>query len=286
MAFELFFGTLGATEDLSVAAFQQHFAGRPHTKVQGKEAHYNNDATGVQFAFRVHVPPEIPIRKFVGYAQFSLDFVRPGFFATEATREIGAFVAATGYEVYDAQRLEHPPGPWDPREFIASWDASNRALLRGTGSAPLSLPKSDLLLIWRWNFARPNYAAQLGGGHYVPPIMLVEDRDAVRTAVVWNGEMRAALPKVDLVLTPSQRSARRGLLRRKQEEEVMSVAEWRQVAPFVASEPVRREPGAHYVINFETPPAGLLRMVEGLPPSDHLRPLTMDEVIDHEVCAA
>lgn len=183
-------------------ALERYFARRRHYAITPGKAAYLNDETGVSFAFEPVAPqPTISGQPRV-WARFALDFVRPSFFAEEAVRELEPFVAEFGDAVQDAEDTTHVN--FSSASFLKAWELGNRSEcgpLRGEASAQqLTMTRSRLLSVWRWNYERRDLQQREGDAIFVPRVWFVRVGNEVATAAIWPDAMAIRAPQVDYVL--------------------------------------------------------------------------------------
>lgn len=187
-------------------AFERYFARRPHYVVQNGRATYLNDETGVGFSFESVAPPPTISGQPRTWARFTLDFMRPSFFAEEATRELEPFVEQFGAPVRDASDASHVS--YSASAFLKAWELGNREVCgayRGdTATDPPTMVRSRLLSVWRWNYERSELQQSEGETVFVPRVWFVRVGNAVATAVIWPDATAIRAPQVDYVIFSRQ----------------------------------------------------------------------------------
>ena len=231
MSYDLFFKP---SPQLTNDRFMEFFAGRERYELQGSQAWYANEDTGVYFSFEWNEPSE---HAQVGddedpcAASFNLNYIRPPFFAVEAEPEVRAFMEHFAPEILDPQVEGMGEGPYSAEGFLRGWNAGNRFGVRAMASQQAAdvnrtLPEAELMRIWRWNTQRQSLQRELGEAVFVPQMLLVELDGHVRSFAVWPDAIPVALPRVDLMVVPREELApRRFLLRRPD----MMLALWNEV---------------------------------------------------------
>jgi hypothetical protein len=231
MSYDLFFKP---SPQLTNDRFMAFFAGREGYELQGSQAWYANQDTGVYFSFGWNEPSEhdeLGDDEDPHAASFNLNYMRPPFFALEAEPEVRAFVEHFGPEILDPQTEGMGEGPYSAEGFLRGWNAGNQFGVRvmvsqqGADVNP-TLPEAELMRIWRWNSQRQSLQQELGEAVFVPQISLVELEGHARSFVVWGDAIPITLPRVDLVVIPREELAPRRLLLRRPD---MMLALWNEV---------------------------------------------------------
>jgi hypothetical protein len=158
---------------------------------------------------------------------FTLDYVRPSFFAAEAMPIVVQIAEELGLLIYDGQREDskgRKPRRYSAAELVQSWEQSNgpeaRAVRAHTQRYVSYCPRERLDYYWEYmrhrDALKGTYAEQ---GVAVPEIALLWPKKGGSTilACTWANLARTVLPEVDYVLV--QREVRRlgGLMRREEE---------------------------------------------------------------------
>jgi len=202
MSYDLFFKS--GKRPIDRSAFEGHFRSRTWWQLQvteeGVQALYKNTDTGVGFSFDWSND---------GVA-FNLNYFRPHIFGLEAAGEVTAFVRAFHPRVNDPQREGMGDGPYDEEGFVRGWNAGNewacRDFLKDHKNAFLTMPRTQLERLWRWNFqcVTTSYVLQEieRVDIYVPKIWLALTSQGLRTYVVWDTTFSVLLPEVDDIVQP------------------------------------------------------------------------------------
>ncbi len=115
MSYDLFL----KSESLTADEFESYFNSRPHYTLNGDQAFYENEDTGVYFSFD-YAPDEL------GTVAFNLNYYRPHFFGLEAAPEVEAFVWAFNLTIDDPQIEGMSDGPFSVDGLLRGWNAGNR----------------------------------------------------------------------------------------------------------------------------------------------------------------
>lgn len=269
--------------------FLSYFRNRPPYVVEGQQAWYHNEDTGVYFSFELNSGQGQDANPASGYpVLFNMDFFRPSFFALEAEPELRQVVEELDFTVLDPQTDGMGEGEYDSSRFLSGWKVGNQfgysAMLRDPTNRPdiSSLPASKLERIWRWNHARGEVQGKLGEAVFVPRIMFFKEEGAVTPAVVWSDGIPTAFPNdIDSVVIFLKDLAPRTLFRRK---EIIASARWEVIRPLV--ERFGRSHGDAIVGNYVTPPKEVVSFLQSLRPLAHgLVGISADSVLDAELVA-
>src|SRR6267378_2211378 len=276
--------------DFSQERFLSYFQTRSPYVVQGHQAWYQNEDTGVYFSFETHArrsegEDDDPA---TGYpVSFNMNFFRPSFFALEAEPELSHVVNEFDFVVLDPQTDGMGEGGYDPSRFLSGWRRGNEFGYSAMLGDPknhtdiASLPAGKLERIWRWNHARSKLQQELGESVFVPRIMFFKD-DVVISAVVWSDGIPTAFPsEVDTVVVYLKELAPRTLFRRK---ETIASASWNSIRALV--ERFGRSHGNAVIGDYSTPPKEVVSFLRNVTPrSQTLVGVSADSVLDAELVA-
>ena len=299
MSYDVLFTPAPSGPGMTAEEFFDYFSKRSNYEMNGKQAWYSNDDTGVYFSFecdtQIEPPSDWPEIAEEGeewvptVATFNLNLNRPSFFALEAAAEVEAFVSAFRLGVDDPQVSGMGRGPFVRERFIAGWTATNEwacsAVRDETSSPPLIYPRDRLQRIWRWNFRRKALQQELGDRIFVPKVSFAAVEGVARTFVVWPDAMASYVPEVDVVVLAREQFASWRWFRKSPE---MLLAPWSAVASAVARYPVLPEPQPHVQLNYGAPPADLVQFVQAKWPritKQNFAAVPQDSVLDAEYFA-
>lgn len=264
-------------------------ARRPHTRVAGTQAVYENADTGVYFTHDLGDD---------GSVSFNLNFYRPSVFVQEAAPEVAALLEALDFDIEDPQTEGMGEGPFTVEGLVRGWTHGNRfahrVMVGSRGQRPPTLAAARHEALWRWNLSREAYGDLLASIEmlpvYVPRVFLVVEVDGdgnpahqVHTAVIWGEAMPMAVPEVDLVLAMDEPGDPPRVIRRADLAEVL--APWAYRAAGYRFELDGREHDValpHWLLAHDEPPprdvaaahrSGVVRQVQIL---------RTDQVLDHE----
>jgi hypothetical protein len=267
--------------------FSEYFSQRTHYKVNGAQAWYANEDTGVYFVFELQDEAEHAEGEYFPVA-LNLNFFRPSFFGLEAEPEIKAFVDAFDMTVSDPQTHGMSDGEYSSELFLSGWNHGNEfgyaAFLRDPASRDdlVSLPAADLIAAWSWNFARNDLQRVLGESKFVPCIMFMLIDGQPATVAVWPDGIPIAVPRVDYFIIPRKRLAPRRFLRRKEDQALVARE---QVLPIFREFSVTWADGT-LVLNYLNAPREIKAFVEGLRSNESkITGVPADKVLNRELVA-
>jgi hypothetical protein len=210
--------TTAPAESIEIKTFLSH---RPNYDVGGESLVYQREATGVHGvwdfpAIEDHSDdPDAPV------AVLSINFLRPGFFVRELSREIQEVQRFFKLTIHDPQSgLDHLPDTGG-KAILASYmhhagRAARAFASHPDGSRPECLPRAKLEAAWEWKDTRDQLQATLGEDIFVPTIMLARRDEGLALTAIWSDGIPILMPKVDLVLVHRDQTApKQGLLRRR-----------------------------------------------------------------------
>ena len=285
MSYDLFFKPRAGSFDSN--RFSEYFSQRTHYKVAGTQAWYENEDTGVYFAFELQDEAEHEEGEYFPVA-LNLNYFRPSPFGLEAEPEVKAFVDAFDMTVSDPQTHGMGDGEYSSELFLSGWNHGNEfgyaAILRDPANREnlISLPTADLISAWSWNCARNDLQRVLGESKFVPRIMFILIDGQPATAAVWPDGIPIAVPCVDYFLVPRKELAPRRFLRRAEDQVLVSQE---QVLPIFRRFSSARPDGI-LVLNYVNVPREIRAFVEGLPSNEReITGVTADKMLNRELVA-
>jgi hypothetical protein len=183
----------------------QYFAARRHYKRAKNRVSYANEDTGVYFWFDLRCSRDILLRRTVVSAEFEINYNRPSFFATEAEKELSAFVARFQPRIEDPQMRGMGEGPYSAEGFFNGWNFGNAfsirsVLARSPDAEVLSMPSDALRAAWEWNNRLAERRDRHNRANYVPIILFWRVDGRASRVVVWSEARPILLPRVDYVV--------------------------------------------------------------------------------------
>jgi hypothetical protein len=229
MSYDLYFVGRKLTEE----EFSAYFRSRSYYKVEGSQALYQNEDTGVYFSFDRNrgmekVDPQAPDFD----VSFNINFFRPHIFGLEAEPEVNAFINAFGFSVHDPQNHGMGTGSYSSAGFFAGWNVGNefgyQCILNNPQQNVASLatyPAERIEQIWRWNLNRNSVQAEFGESLFVPKIIFIRKDGKVASAIIWGDAIPTLIPKIDLVFVLRKALAPRVLFQKKEDKCLVGFSE-------------------------------------------------------------
>ncbi len=289
MSYDLFFKRSTA---VSADEFTAVFERREHFKVEGTQAAYQNEDTGVYFAFDLASSSEADDEadRPDHFASFNLNYYRPHYFGLEAAPVLKAVVEAFGCEIEDPQMEGLGDGPFNEEGFLRGWNKGNafahRAVLQAD-KGPKEVycrPSHELEAIWRWNLGRSDLQRRMGKGTFVPRIFWVVVEGVLSSAVVWPDGIPELLPAVDVYFIAREQLAPRIFFMRREDACLVRRAD---LQPFIGAFDSASYALPVHHFNFQHPPDEFCDFVRRLRPEIKKRPKpAMDEVLTRELVEA
>lgn len=288
MSYDLFFR---AAAPLSREQFLAYFSERPRYAIDGGQAFYENEDTGVYFYFDFTGPDDDEEESVDDEVEsgdavaFNLNYFRPHFFGLEAAVEVAAFVERFGLGVNDPQMEGMGEGPFSTEGFLRGWNAGNRFAYRAIlsqGDYPdLQVCATETLeRAWRWNFVRESLQDEVGDDCFVPKQIFMKDGDRAVTAVIWPDAIPMLMPPADLVFILRDELA----VGPKTDDPEIAVVPWREVSPQLSAFPFEAGDNPHFRLLYDFPPEEFVDFFRAQPESaqgDHVG-LANDEVHNEE----
>ena len=295
MSYDLFF----IKTDLSHEQFASYFSGRSNYSLNGEQALYNNEDTGVYFSFDYSSEKPESEEEVDYCASFNINYFRPHFFALEAEPEVRSFVDKFGFKILDPQKDGIEGDAYSTQGFLHGWNAGNEFTFESCSrheSTPLGAyarPTDELEAIWRWNYARKKYQQQLGEDIFAPKISFVLLNHKLLSTIIWTDAIPTLIPRVDLVgiyrmdLAPRRPQPRRKYLPRRtlqRGKEDMCFASFDKVQPLIGKYEVQDYPLPAFLLDYPSPPDNILRFVKSLKAfKEKIDSVSMDQIVNAEL---
>jgi hypothetical protein len=195
--------------------FTAYFTDNEPWSLNGDEANYENEATGVYFHL-THRDGEVEDEASKGKTAadatgprlwFNINFCRPRFFGREASSVLDAVATDLGL-IALTEDGEEIDSEGIGEEMLDQWNRGNdwacRAILamHGTGTGVHPFPAKALGDNWVWTYQREQMAEDLFDDDidvFVPRVMYLRHEGKPRSLAVWPNLIPTAVPKVDLV---------------------------------------------------------------------------------------
>lgn len=285
MSYDLyFFG-----RKLTPEEFSGYFSSRLHYKVNGSQAFYQNEDTGVYFNFDRNIAEEKLDSEAPDYdVSFNLNYFRPHIFGLEAEPELRALVDAFDLTVHDPQNGGMGTGAYSKDGFLKGWNRGNefgyRAILKNpkTDLATLSTyPTWHIEQIWKWNFNRDMVQRQLGESTFVPKVSFLRKEGRPASAAVWPDAIAALIPEVDLLIIPRRELAPWTLFQKKEDRCLIGFSEVSKLlGPYLSNN--YNMPS--FLLPHSDSPKAIRDFVRGLNPfTGNIEGISVDKVLDQEL---
>lgn len=198
-------------ERYDAAAIRSWFQNRPRYQAGESGAFYQNEETGVYFAFDFEPAPDPapdaddrdPSER-APHVHFNLNYMRPHVFGLEAEPEVSAFVEAFNCRIDDPQMRGMGDGPYSREGFLSGWNAGNAfgymvLAERGVDGEMLFASGERIEKVWNWNLKsnalQDSYAVQRDDVFVPHLIWGVEPRSAEPlAAVTWTRGIPTIIP--------------------------------------------------------------------------------------------
>jgi hypothetical protein len=282
MSYDLFFRPRSG--EVTTAQFLDYFSARPHFRVEGSQAWYENEDSGVYFVFEPASASEEgePNYPFT----FNINFFRPSYFIHEAEPEVSALVRHFDFTVMDPQAEGMGEGEYRAEQLISGWHHGNEfgysAVLANQDDRPelFSLPKDTLHRVWKWNLGRDSLQDGLEEDQFVPKVMFLQIDGETTTAAVWPDAIPIVLPQVDWLIVGREELAPRRFLRKEKDSVFVR---WGDIGGLIQKHDSRKRPGA-FDLCYVKPPSDLADFVRGLVAAKpNVVGLSADRVLDREL---
>lgn len=281
MSYDLFMKP--KSEEISIERFQSYFEGRKNYIIDGVQAWYQNEDTGVYFAFEYQEKEEGENDEYFPFA-FNMNYFRPTFFVREAEPEIRAFISAFDLTVNDPQTNGMGEGEYNSEKFISGWLFGNefgyQAVLKDHSGVD-SLPSTKLEEIWEWNNKREKRQDEVVDDVFVPSIMLLKHQGKVVTVCIWPDAIPSVIPPVDLLLIGRRELAPRKFFRKVED---MAIGLWGDFQPLFNRHKNKMQGNAYYFY-YESVPNDIKKVIQNLASIDlgTLERLPFDQVLNQEL---
>ncbi len=267
---------------LSKEQFDSYFQGRDKYNLEGSQAWYQNEATGVYFVFEYQdtedgEPDYYPIA-------FNMNYFRPSYFVNEAEPEVIEFISKFNLQVDDPQTKGMGSGDFNVDKFRSGWLHGNefgyQSILKDHPEV-FCLPTKKLEDFWSWNKNKESLQESVTDDVFVPSIMLLNYEGRVVTACVWPDAIPSIIPPVDILLIGRKELAPRKLFKKVED---MALGIWESVKPILDKHKLKMQGDAYYLHNHSVPNE-IKKYIQTLNPFDvsSLERLSVDQVLNEEL---
>ena len=280
MSYDLFFKPKSGK--FSKEQFDSYFDGREGYAIEGTQAWYQNEATGVYFVFEFQEQEDDEEDYFP--VAFNMNYFRPTFFVKEAEPEVLDFVSKFDFKVEDPQMNGMGSGNFDQKKFRSGWLHGNefgyQSILKDHPEV-FSLPTKTLEDAWAWNINKESLQEQVTEDVFVPTIMLLKYEDKVVTACVWPDAIPSIIPPVDILLIGRKQLAPRKLFKKVED---MAIGTWGDIKPLLERHKKKMHGDAYY-LHYQTVPNDIKKHIKDLRSFDisSLERFSADQVLDAEL---
>jgi len=263
--------------------FRRYFSGRKNYKLEGTQAWYENEITGVYFFFELQNDDDESGGDYYPVA-FNMNYFRPSYFVDEAEPEVSGLIIEFSMTVEDPQTHGMGTGDYSAEKFIGGWLHGNEfgysAVLKDHPKVA-TLPQQKLRNAWEWNYNKDSLQEAVADDVFVPRIMLLSHKGKTVTAVVWPDAIPSVIPEVDIFLIGRKKLAPKRFFRKSED---MAIGCWKEFQPLLDKHKTKMQ-GEAYYLYYESVPDEIKKSVKFLSASvdGELEGLGNDQVLDREI---
>lgn len=267
---------------LSREKFSSYFQGRDKYNIEGLQAWYQNEATGVYFVFEYQEPEDGEADYFP--IAFNMNYFRPTYFVKEAEPEVIDLISQFDLEVDDPQSNGMGSGEFSVEKFRSGWLCGNefgyQSILKDHPEV-FCLPTEILDDFWLWNNNKESLQKEVADDMFVPSIMLLNYEGRVVTACVWPDAIPSIIPPVDILLIGRRELAPRKLFKKVED---MAIGNWESAKP-ILEKYKKKMHGSAYYLQYQSVPNEIKKHIKSLESFDisSLERLSADQVLDEEL---
>ncbi|MGL4553468.1 MAG: hypothetical protein ACRC33_20060 [Gemmataceae bacterium] len=279
---------------LTADSFRAYFADAERITLDGDQADYSNDDTGVYFSLTFSEPEgsdEKGKAEDAGgpHVWLNVNFCRPRSFGREASSVLTGITDGLSLRIHgeDGEQIDDPDDIGE--EMLRQWNAGNdwacRALLAMKGTDPVyRLPATLLRGCWVWSYQKLPHLYEDDIDVFVPAILFLKRGGELKTCAVWPNLIPTAVPKVDLVYV-MRNEMPEGKQGRRTKPALVSWDELRAALPAFAVDD--QGPLPYILLDYgtaEDAPPEAVRFVHGLPAfTDTVERIGADNVFDEDL---
>lgn len=279
---------------LDNASFVSFFKNRKWYQLDGEQASYVNEDTGVYFSFDFVAEADDEEEEddlVYPHIFFNINYVRPHIFGLEAEQELSSVVSHFDAIVSDPQNDGMGDGEYTADGFLKGWNCGNRFGYGAFVSRMIddqslyAAPAARLESNWEWTYNREELSHSLGNGIFVPKFAYWLKDGQVVSGVVWGDAMSVALPEADYYLLVRQDIGKKGFLSFLKKMS-MSLVKRDELAPHLSNFPKRESSSMSYWhLDYSKPPGELIDLFLAQPEIDPnlLLSLPVHEVLTKEI---
>lgn len=265
MSYDLYFKSRDLEAKIGAEELAAYFGKRENFQVNGSQAFYQNETTGVYFIFDLgdveseEQPDLLPV-------SFSLNYYRPHIFGLEAGMELNSFVKAFDLFVSDPQIDGMGEGEYSTERFLAGWNSGNemayRSLLQQQPNEnPPMLSTAKIERCWRWNLARAGLQEKLGEDIFVPRFSFLLWDGGIVSTVVWPDGIPCAIPESDTLFIPRKTILPKRFFRSVEDQ---VVARRQELSSLLEQFPLEQGALPFRMLKYSAPPASVVSSIRDL----------------------
>lgn len=268
----------------SQSDFNEYFSKRKYYNLEGNQAWYENEDTGVYFLFEFQELTDIEEDEIYYPVAFNMNYFRPSNFVNEAEPEVAAFIKKYPMNVEDPQTLGMGTGEYNSEKFTNGWLHGNEfgysAMLKDSPEVS-TLPQKKLHDAWLWNYKKEELQGTVSDDVFVPGIMFLSYNGEPVTAAVWPDAIPSIIPEVDVLLIGRKDLAPKRFFKKIED---MVVGSWSEFQPLLDMHKSKMHEDSYYLY-YESVPKAIQRAIKSLTPSGEgeLQGLAKDQVLDREI---
>ncbi|MBU1310288.1 MAG: hypothetical protein KKE30_12250 [Gammaproteobacteria bacterium] len=269
--------------DFSKRQFDSYFWGRKNYTLDGSQAWYQNEVTGVYFVFEYQEHADDDNEEYFPIA-FNMNYFRPTFFVKEAEPEVREFIIEFDLKVDDPQTHGMGSGDFNSEKFTSGWLYGNefgyQSILKDHPEV-ITLPTEQLEAVWSWNIQKERLQEEVEEDVFVPSIMVLNYKGRAVTACVWPDAIPSIIPPVDILLIGRNELAPRRLFKKVED---MAIGPWSDIQPLLERHKSKMQGQAYYLF-YQSVPTEIRKCVQSLKPVDRqtLARLSIDQVLNREL---
>lgn len=282
MGYDLFFKT--KSNNFSKLEFEKYFKARKNYTLDNNQAWYENNKTGVYFAFEFNEDDSNEYSDEHYQCSFNINYFRPSFFALEAEPELSNFVNNFGMTINDPQIDGMKNGVYSSSGFLTGWNKGNEfgyeSIINQAGEV-YTLPTAKLEESWKWNYEKDALQNSVSEDVFVPKIIFVKLSKKVVTACVWPDAVPSILPEVDILLIQRKKLAIRKIFTKKED---VAIGSWIEFIPLISKYSKKTINNSSYVF-YDEVPIDIVKAVKNLPSTsiEELEVISPENILNEEL---
>lgn len=263
----------------TLEGFLTYFRRLNHFAIEGNQAWYNNENTGVYFLCE-YQDPDDELEEYFPLL-ININFVRPSIFIREIEPIVSKIINENNLIVSDPQIDGVGEGEYSKNDFISGWLHGNKFSVNAVkdNGSRVTLPQKTLEYIWKWNFEKEELQNRLGDEVFVPSIMTFLIDGEFKTAICWGDGIPVAIPNVDEFLIVRKKYAPWKLFGKN--DDIVAVS--RVSLDDVISKHSKINSDGILLLNYLTPPDEIVNLVKKRPKETrNIQGVSIDAILDSE----